>query len=69
MSVLFSDVAVPGMRGIELGKRARTMYPDMRIVLASGYTATAIMDEMDDAKEFSVIPKPYMMAQILRQLR
>ena len=57
------------MSGIELGKRAREMYPRMKIVLASGYASSAFMDQMEARDEFKLISKPYTMAQILRQLR
>ena len=69
IELLFSDVVMPGMSGIELAKQARKQYPGMKIMLASGYTATSLMDEMGDGDEFKLIAKPYTMAQILRQLR
>ncbi|WP_426210774.1 PAS domain S-box protein [Massilia sp. TWP1-3-3] len=69
IDVLFSDVVMPGMSGIELGAQARRLYPDMKIILASGY-ATAALKELDgEAPQFPIITKPYSMAQILRQLR
>ncbi|HZV67527.1 MAG TPA: PAS domain S-box protein, partial [Telluria sp.] len=37
IDVLFSDVVMPGLNGIELGQAARALMPTMKIVLASGY--------------------------------
>jgi hypothetical protein len=57
------------MSGIELGNEARRLFPAMKIMLASGYAASALKDQMGGADDFHVITKPYTMAQILRQLR
>lgn len=69
IDVLFSDVVMPGMSGIELGNQARRMFPAMKIILASGYAASALKDQVGGADDFQIISKPYSMAQILRQLR
>ncbi len=69
IDVLFSDVVMPGISGIELGNRARRMFPDMKIMLASGYAASALKDQLGQGDDFHVITKPYTMAQILRHLR
>ena len=69
IDVLFSDVVMPGMSGIELGNQVRRMFPAMKIILASGYAASALKDQVGGADDFPVINKPYSMAQILRQLR
>ncbi len=38
--VVFSDVVMPGMDGVELGREIRRRHPGMPVVLTSGYTAT-----------------------------
>ncbi|MEJ7805945.1 MAG: PAS domain S-box protein [Telluria sp.] len=69
IDVLFTDVVMPGMSGIELSKEARRLFPEMKIILASGY-ATTVLNELDgEALAFPMLTKPYSMAQILRQLR
>lgn len=37
IEVLFTDVRMPGMDGLELSETARAMRPDLKIVLTSGY--------------------------------
>ena len=37
VDILFSDIKMPYMNGLELTKKAREMYPDMEIVIFSGY--------------------------------
>ena len=66
IDVLFSDVVMPGMSGLELGHEARRVLPTLKIILASGYAALKADQAVGD---FQLISKPYTMAQILRQLR
>jgi CheY-like chemotaxis protein len=42
VDVLFSDVIMPGMSGIELAKRARRLRPALQIIFATGYAARAL---------------------------
>jgi CheY-like chemotaxis protein len=41
VDVLFSDLVMPGMSGIELAKKARRLRPDLNIMFATGYSARA----------------------------
>jgi len=36
IGLLFSDVMMPGIKGIQLGREARDLIPDINILLASG---------------------------------
>ena len=67
IDILFSDVAMPGMNGVELAQHAKTISPSIKILLASGYPGKAL--EMINCEEFPLIPKPYKLADIARELR
>jgi PAS domain S-box-containing protein len=56
VDVLFSDVVMPEMSGVELARAARQKNPDLPVLLATGYS-----EEVSDdaATEFEVIRKPY----------
>jgi CheY-like chemotaxis protein len=41
IAVLFTDVRMPGMSGVELAEHAQRIRPDLRIVLTSGYLGEA----------------------------
>lgn len=69
IDVLFSDVLMPGMDGITLAREARKLAPDIKILLASGYPASALSDKNVGLHEFHLINKPYRMAEIIRILR
>ena len=69
IDVLFSDIAMPGMTGIELGRQVRTLAPQVKVILASGYTSNAQELREPGSGEFEFISKPYRMAEIIKKLR
>ena len=69
IDILFSDVMMPGMNGIELARTARQRYPDMKTILASGYALPALLAEYADLGTFPFVSKPYRMADLAKQLR
>jgi PAS domain S-box-containing protein len=54
--LVFSDVVMPGISGVELAKRMSEECPETPVLLATGYS-----DELlgDDARQFKVVSKPY----------
>jgi PAS domain S-box-containing protein len=68
VGVLFTDVVMPGMSGVELGKRVRSLMPTVKVILASGYPAPAIGSEAELA-EFQFVSKPYRVSEIVKLLR
>lgn len=62
--LLVSDIVMPGgMHGVELVRRARGLMPDLRVVLATGYS-----DVAEHAREegYPVVRKPYDLVTLLR---
>ncbi len=64
--VVFSDVVMPGMGGLELAKRLRATHPGLPVVLTSGYSHVLAQD---DAHGFDLVRKPYSAAQVDGALR
>jgi CheY-like chemotaxis protein len=54
--LVFSDVIMPGMSGIEFGELMRQCYPGLPVVLTSGYNE--VMAERG-RHGFELIQKPY----------
>lgn len=69
VSVLFSDIMMPGMNGIELAKQARGFRPDVKALLASGYPLPALDAQVESFEEFAFISKPYRLSELARKLR
>lgn len=62
LQILITDVNMPGMNGIELARRAREMYPNLRVLLVSG-RADLVMAEAA-SNHFDVLPKPYHLSDV-----
>ena len=64
--VIFSDVVMPGMGGIELGAEVRRLYPDIPVILTSGYSHVLAQNGQHG---FELLHKPYSVEQLSRVLR
>jgi DNA-binding NtrC family response regulator len=64
--VVFSDVVMPGMTGIEMGKEIRRLHGELPVVLASGYSHVLAAGGTDG---FELIHKPYSIDQVSHVLR
>nr|WP_242002977.1 response regulator [Vulcaniibacterium tengchongense] len=63
IDLLFADVVMPGgMSGVALAKQALTERPDLRIVLASGYSESWL-EGIPEGCRF--VAKPYRVADLL----
>ncbi len=66
IDLVFSDVVMPGIDGLEMARRIRSRWPTMPVVLTTGYS-DAIADQGDHG--FPVLRKPYSVAGLLSYLR
>ncbi|MFK3890149.1 PAS domain S-box protein [Sphingomonas sp. NPDC079357] len=64
--VVFSDVVMPGMNGVECATRIRRDHPGLPIVLTSGY-AHVLAENWQHG--FELLHKPYSIEQLSRVLR
>jgi PAS domain S-box-containing protein len=59
-SIVFSDIVMPGgMSGIELARRIRDRFPEMPILLTSGYS-----EHIREDVGFPILQKPYDMSSL-----
>ncbi len=68
---LITDVSMPGMNGIELAIRFKSLCPHCKVVLFSGHVTTE--DLMNAARgqghDFTLLPKPVPPKELLAALR
>jgi PAS domain S-box-containing protein len=63
---VFSDVAMPGMTGIELGQTIRRLYPRLPVLLTSGYSAVIAQE---GTHGFDLLQKPYSVDELASALK
>ena len=69
IDVLFSDVAMPGgMNGGQLAVEAQRIRPGLRVLLTSGYAASAL-SQNELPETLRVLPKPYRRDDLAANLR
>ena len=58
--LLLSDIALgAGMRGTELASQVQQHWPDIAVLLMSGFSAELLSSGHDDALDWTLLPKPY----------
>jgi signal transduction histidine kinase len=62
---VFSDVMMPGMSGIELGKALRRLYPTLPVILTSGYSSVLAQE---GSSGFELLKKPYSIEELASTL-
>ncbi len=68
--ILFSDLVMPGkMNGYDLAAKVATEFPDLKILLTSGYASDVVADNMEHKQLYSVLHKPFRQAELSHRLR
>lgn len=65
VDLLFTDVSLPGMSGVELARRALRMQPTLQVMFASGYGERLLQQVEFD---YVSLQKPYEIDQLQREL-
>jgi CheY-like chemotaxis protein len=66
--LLFSDVMMPQMSGVELAREAQKLWPGLKVLLASGYSKESLLPHWA-VGELPLITKPYKQNALAMQLR
>ncbi|MET0980912.1 MAG: response regulator [Telluria sp.] len=61
IDVLFTDLNLPGLSGIELATRALALRPSLKVILASGEGGSIALPE---GSAITLLPKPYDLLQL-----
>ena len=65
LDVIFSDVIMPGLNGVELAREVRRRRPDLPVVLTSGYSNVLAQE---GAHGFALLRKPSSIEELSRML-
>ncbi|KQQ97600.1 PAS domain-containing sensor histidine kinase [Massilia sp. Leaf139] len=69
VDILFTDIIMPGMNGLELAAYTSQHHPQVKIILASGYPLPALKIEDAKLSDFAFVHKPYRLSDLARALR
>ncbi len=69
INLVFSDMGLPGLAGIDEFKKLKEIDPNVRVIFASGFFEPDIKSELFKAGVKGFIQKPYLTDEILRTLR
>ncbi len=61
IALIFTDIVMPGLDGVGLAERAKSMRPEMKIVYATGYRH--LIQAPGVARHGAVLQKPYRPAR------
>lgn len=64
---VLTDVMMPGMNGMTFARHVWARWPDLPVVLMSGYSDTDVLDE-SDAQRVHFLEKPFTSATLLKAL-
>ena len=68
IDVLFSDVVMPGLDGIQLGHEARKLMPEIKVILVSGFHEPEKLVGHGSVHDFDYLSKPCRMTDIVKIL-
>ncbi len=63
-NMLLTDMVMPGMSGAELTKIIKEKIPDIKVILASGYSEEIVRQELNNFDDFDFITKPYSLGDL-----
>ncbi|WP_426318200.1 PAS domain S-box protein [Pseudoduganella sp. R-43] len=71
ISILFSDVVMPGMNGLELASSAIELAPMLKVILATGYMNSFLLEQRHGfgLDNFPLLQKPFSFEDVARQLK
>jgi CheY-like chemotaxis protein len=67
--LLMTDVIMPEMNGRELAKRLLSLYPDLKCLFMSGYTANVIAHHGVLEEGVPVLQKPFTLKDLSAKIR
>lgn len=68
--ILFSDLVMPGgLNGYDLAAKVAQEFPQIKILLTSGYASDVVSNSMAKGQTYSVLHKPYRQSELVDRLQ
>jgi diguanylate cyclase (GGDEF)-like protein len=67
--VMLTDIVMPGMRGLELVRRVKHLYPSMTSIVMTGFVEEFSYDEAIRAGAADLIKKPFTVEELLVRIK
>ena len=67
-TLLLTDIVMPEMDGIELGRRAADLDPDLKIMFITGFAAVALNPDSQAPKDAKVLSKPFHLKDLVGEI-
>ena len=67
--LLFSDIVMPSISGLELARTVSKSFPDIKILLTTGFADAALEVSAHGKNEFEIISKPYQGRDLAQRVR
>jgi two-component system cell cycle sensor histidine kinase/response regulator CckA len=67
--LLLTDVAMPGMSGVELANRLTGQHSELKVLLMSGYTEEVLFPNQEAREDRSLLQKPFGKDELLNKVR
>jgi DNA-binding NtrC family response regulator len=65
VDIIFTDMKMPGIDGIEVLERVKEKYPDILVVMITGYSTVQSAEQAMKLGAFDYIPKPFTPGEVL----
>lgn len=69
IDLIVSDVVMPGMDGHTLVKLVRQEFPEVKVILMSGYAEDVFRDEIDRDGAVAFLPKPFSLKDLAGKVK
>jgi len=66
--LLLTDIVMPVMDGIELARRASTLYPALKIMFITGFAAVALNPDSQAPKNAKILSKPFHLRDLVAEI-
>jgi diguanylate cyclase (GGDEF)-like protein len=67
--VLITDIAMPGMRGLELTREAKRIRPDMIVIIMTGFVGDFSYDQAMETGASDFIKKPFTVQELVMRIK